>query len=162
MWRWISGWQEQPNKKWQKNQPSRTVNEEDSLPCSSPNVTPIWCTIGRIFAFLGKIGHIHNKFWNYGVFNGAFHICPIFTKIFSCEIFHVFLDEIPMMVISLSNFGWVKSYGLVWCVCFNVLHWRCSERYVNLLALDPSLEHLGRCPRRLHSTRDVITDVFGW
>jgi hypothetical protein len=33
------------------------------------------------------------------------HICPIFTKGFSCEIFHVFLDALPMMVIALSNFG---------------------------------------------------------
>jgi hypothetical protein len=39
------------------------------------------------------------------VFNGAFHICPIFTKKISCKIFHVFLDTLPMMVIALSNFG---------------------------------------------------------
>jgi hypothetical protein len=41
----------------------------------------------------------------YGIFNGVFHICPIFIEIFSCEIFHVFLDALPMMVITLSNFG---------------------------------------------------------
>jgi hypothetical protein len=39
------------------------------------------------------------------VFSMRLHICPIFTKIFSCEIFHVFLDALPMMIIALSNFG---------------------------------------------------------
>jgi hypothetical protein len=42
------------------------------------------------------------KIW---IFNGAFHIYPIFTKIFSCEIIHVFLDALLMMVIELSKFG---------------------------------------------------------
>jgi hypothetical protein len=35
----------------------------------------------------------------------VFYICSIFIKIFSCEIFHIFLDALPMMVIALSNFG---------------------------------------------------------
>jgi hypothetical protein len=80
---------------------------------SRRGVTENWCTIGRIFPFLGKICHTHGKFWKYGVFNGAFHICLIFTKISSYKIFHVYLDALPMMVITLSNFGWVKSYGLL-------------------------------------------------
>ena len=35
----------------------------------------------------------------------CFTYVPIFTKIFSCEIFHVFLDVLPMMIIVLLNFG---------------------------------------------------------
>jgi hypothetical protein len=85
-----------------------------------PNVTPIYCTIGRIFPFSGKICCIHGKFWKFGVFNGVFHICLIFTKMFSCEIFHVFSNALQMIVIALSNFGWVKSYGLVYRVLYCV------------------------------------------
>jgi hypothetical protein len=36
-----------------------------------------------------------------------------YVQLFSCETFHVFLDVLPIMVIALSNFGWVKSYGSV-------------------------------------------------
>ena len=67
-----------------------------------------------------RFSKCHCKFWKYGVFNGAFHICPIFTKIFSCEIFHVFLDALLMMVIALSKFGWFKIYGLVYRVFYSV------------------------------------------
>ena len=45
----------------------------------------------------------HGKFWKYGVFNGAFHICPIFTKIFSCEIY--------------------------FAMCFIVIHLQCSKTF---------------------------------
>ena len=54
---------------------------------------------------LGGSFHFKASFENFGVFNGAFHICPIVAKIFSCKIFHIFLDALPMMVITLSNFG---------------------------------------------------------
>jgi hypothetical protein len=43
---------------------------------------------------------------------GVLHMSN-FHKNFSCEIFHVFLDALPMMVIALFNFRRVKSYGLV-------------------------------------------------
>ena len=39
-----------------------------------------------------------------------------FHKIFSCEVFHVFLNGLPMMVIAHFDFEGVKSYGLVCCV----------------------------------------------
>jgi hypothetical protein len=53
------------------------------------------------------------------VFSMGHFICPIFTKIISCRIFHVFLDVLPMMVIALSNFGLVKSYGSICRVLYS-------------------------------------------
>jgi hypothetical protein len=67
--------------------------------------TANWHVIWKNFPFKNKICYTYGKFYKYGVFNGAFYICPIFTKIFSYDIFHVFLDALPMMVIILSNFG---------------------------------------------------------
>ena len=55
-----------------------------------PNGTVNLSVIWRFFPFLGKIFYTNSKFLKYGVFNGVFHICPVFTKIFSCEYFMYF------------------------------------------------------------------------